>query len=103
MANIINQLKKIQPVFRRSSNARKILVTAFILLGIAALFVLQGATNRMEAENAALAEQAVQLEQANTELAGDIGALGSVQSVEEIAREELGLVSPDTVLIQPGD
>ena len=103
MANFINQLKNIQLVFRRSSNARKILVAVFILFGIAALFVLQGATAHMRAQNAALENQAAQLEQDNTELRGDIDALGSVQSVEEIAQEELGLVSPDTVLIQPGD
>ena len=103
MANIINYLKKIQPVFRRSSNAMKIFVIAVIIFGITGLFVLRYATEQMEAANAALESQAAQLEQDNTELQENIDALGSVQSVEQIAQDELGLVDPDTVLIQPGD
>lgn len=103
MANIINYLKKIQPVFRRSSIAMRVFVIAVILFGITGLFVLRSATDRMEAQNAALKEQAAQLEQDNTELRENIDALGSVQSVEQIAQDELGLMDPDTVLIQPGD
>ena len=103
MANIINYLKKIQPVFRRSSNAMKVFVIAVIIFGITGLFVLRYATEQMEAANNALANQAAQLEQDNTELQENIDALGSVQSVEQIAQDELGLVDPDTVLIQPGD
>ena len=37
----------------------------------------------------------------NQELQDKIDDLGSVQSVQDIAREELGLVDPDTIVIQP--
>ena len=103
MADIINILKHIQPVYRRSSNKMRLFVIGIILFGSIGLFVLRGAIRDTEAANAALESQAAQLEQENTEYQENIDALGSVQSVEQIARDELGLVDPDTVLIQPGD
>ena len=41
------------------------------------------------------------LEYANTELVEKTENLGSVQSVREIAQEELGLVDPNTVILDP--
>ena len=101
MANIINYLKKIQPVYRRSSNRTKIIVFVLLVVGIAGLFVLRDAINDAEAVNAALESQADQLEQENADLQENIDNLDTVQGVEQIAQDELGLVSPDTVLIQP--
>jgi len=102
MANIINYLKKIQPVYRRSSNRTKVIVFVLLVVGIAGLFVLRDAINDAEAVNAALESQADQLEQENADLQENIDNLDTVQGVEQIAQDELGLVSPDTVLIQPG-
>jgi cell division protein FtsB len=44
--------------------------------------------------------EAARLEQENAQLEQKIEILGSIQSAEQIAQEELGLVSPDTVLIE---
>ena len=41
------------------------------------------------------------LERENEELQQNIDALGSVESDERIAQEELGLAYPDTVILQP--
>ena len=101
MANIIDYLKKIQPVYRRGSNKTKILVIVLLVVGIAGLFTVRHAIGRAEAANAALESQAAALEQENTELQENIGNLDTVQGVEQIARDELGLEDPDTVLIQP--
>lgn len=103
MANIINNLKNIQPVYRRSSNALKIFVTVIILFGIVGLFVLRVSIGTLEAQNALLENQAAQLEQENAALQENIGNLDTVQGVEQVAGDELGLVNPDTVLIQPGE
>ena len=103
MANIINTLKNIQPVYRRSSNALKIFVSVIILFGIVGLFVLRTAIGDLNAQNAALESQAAQLEQENTALQENISNLDTVQGVEQIAQDELGLVNPDTVLIQTGE
>lgn len=102
MAKILEYLKHIKPVYRRSSNAMKIFVIVIILLGIAGLFVLRHATAVLEEENAALEETAQQLEQENAVLEEKIGIQGTKQAVIQIAQEVLGLVEPDTVLIRPG-
>jgi cell division protein FtsB len=46
-------------------------------------------------------QEAMALEQRNDDLADKISILDSVQSVEQIAQEELGMVKPDTVIINP--
>ena len=46
-------------------------------------------------------QQAVEIQQQNEDLENKISILGSNQSVEQIARDELGLVTPDTVIITP--
>ena len=103
MANIVNYLKHIRLEFRRSSSRMTIFIIGIIVFGIIGLFVLQNAIQRTEAANDELADQAAQLEQDNSQLTENIAGLGTVQGVEQIARDELGLVDPDTVLIQPGD
>ena len=103
MANIINYLKKVQPVYRRSSIRTKVIVLILLVVGITGFFVLRHTINEAEARNAALESQAQQLEQENADLQQNIDNLDTVQGVEQIAQDELGLVNPDTVLIQPGE
>ena len=103
MANIINYLKHIRLEFRRSSSRMTMFILGIVLFGIIGLFVLQSALRNTEAANAILETQALALEQENAQYAANISGLGTVQGVEQIARDELGLVDPDTVLIQPGD
>ena len=103
MANIINYLKHIRLEFRRSSGRMTLFIMGIILFGVVCLFALNSAIRSTEAANALLVTQALQLEQENARFDEKIDALGTVQGVEQIARDELGLVDPDTVLIQPGD
>ena len=53
------------------------------------------------AQIADLKEEASGLEYTNEELERKTEELGSVQSIQDIAEEELGLVDPDTVIFQP--
>ena len=70
--------------------------------GIAvALLGLQGAITGSRANAAALTEEADRLEQENKHLVQYIDELGTVQGIERIAEDELGLVDPDTVIIEP--
>ena len=46
-------------------------------------------------------ELAAVLEQENAELAEKKEDLGSSSSIRDIAKEELGLVEPDTIIIEP--
>ena len=101
MAIIIEYLKRIKPVCHRSSNRMKIFVIVVIILGIAGLFLIRGALADVNAANRDLANQAVLLEQENEELKGKISIQGTKEAVIQIARELLGLVTPDTVIVQP--
>ena len=101
MANIIEYLKRIKLVHRRSSNRMKIFVIVIIILGIAGLFALRCALSDLNAENQALENQITQLEMENEDLAHKISIQGTKEAVIQIARELLGLVTPDTVIVQP--
>ena len=101
MANIIEYLKRIKPVYRRSSNRMKIFVIVIIILGIAGLFMMRCALSDLNAENQALENQITQLEMDNEDLAHKISIQGTKEAVIQIARELLGLVTPDTVIVQP--
>ena len=101
MAEKKNPLGEIQVVYRRSKPLTKVVVIAAIVLSMAALIALRWTQNDILAQIQAMREEAAQLEQENAELREDIDELGSVQSVEEIAQEELGLVNPDTVIVDP--
>ena len=101
MAQIKEFISRIQLVRRPSQTATKVMVILALVLSMGALVTLRLSTNALKEENAALHDQAADLTAANEELKENIDQLGSVQSVEEIAREELGLVDADTVIFQP--
>ena len=96
-----NPLKHAKVVVRHSPTALKIVLIVLIVLSIIALGALRMVHNGILAETENLREEASALEHANGELQEKTEELGSVKSVEEIAKEELGLVDPDTVLITP--
>ena len=75
-------------------------VTASALLAAAALGTLSLVEHRMIRQTEDLRAQAAQIEYENSLLKQYTDELGSAKSVERIAREELGMVSPDTVLIE---
>lgn len=101
MTQLKEMFSRIKLVRHRSSNLTKIVVIVTIVLCMGALVTLRLAMNRIEKDTEALAAQAAELEQSNSDLTTQIGQLGSVQSVLDIARQELGLVNPDTVVFEP--
>ena len=103
MANIIHFLTHIRLKFRRSSNQMKLIVIGIIVFGCIGLFALRSTIRNTQESNALLVTQAAQLEQDVDTLNQQIDIAGSVEGVEQIAQDELGLVNPDTVLIQPGE
>lgn len=92
---------KIRLVRKRSSNLIKIVVLCAILLSTVALLVLGNAIRVTRERTESLRVQASRLEQENNRLTGLIDGLGTVAGIQQIAREELGLVDPDSVIIQP--
>ena len=101
MANIKEKLKLIKLRLRPSSRPAKIMLIVAILLAMVALIALRLAIYNLDNRTADLRDKAAALEQENRDLRENIGILGSVQSVIQIAMDELGLVDPDTVILEP--
>jgi cell division protein FtsB len=101
MAEFKNPFRRVQVEFRRGSALTKVIVMVAIVLSMTALLTLRLAQNHVQAQTEEMRAQAAQLEQENAELTEKLGKQGSIESVQEIAEEELGLVDPDTVVIKP--
>lgn len=96
-----NLTSRIRLVYKRSNTLTKVAVCTAVVLSTAALLMLHSATLDAQANRDALQQQAQQLEQEKNQLSDKIDSLGSADSVEQIAKDELGLVDPDTVIITP--
>ena len=96
-----NPLQNIKVVFRRSRNLTKLVVLVVVILSTVTLLVLGSAIvrERSRAENSR--EEAIALEQDNDRWQRYIEELGTVKGLLRIAREKLGLVDPDSLVIQP--
>lgn len=102
MERLMNMLSRIRLVYKRSSVLTKTLVLVALVVSITALLLLRSAIADSRAQAEAWRNQAAQLEQENSRLEQSIGSLGSVDGIKDIARDELGYVDPDTVVLQPG-
>lgn len=92
---------KIQVVIRPSSPLLKIVVIVLIVFSMAALISLSWVRQSIQTRTEAMRQEAYNLELENAELDRKIAELGTVQSVQDIAREELEMVDPNTVVIVP--
>ena len=101
MAKIKEKLKLIKLRLRPSPRSTKIMLIVAILLAMIALIALRMAITDLNNREEDLRQKAAALEQDNKDLQENIGILGSVQSIIQIARDELGLVDPDTVILGP--
>ena len=68
---------------------------------MAALLMLHGAIDATQKDTEELRQQAIALEQEQHQLEQYEKEKGTIQEVIRIAMERLGLVEPDSVVIQP--
>ena len=101
MAKIKEKLKLIKLRLRPSPRSTKIMLIVAILFAMTALIALRMAITDLDNRAEDLRKKAAAMEQENKDLQENIGILGSVQSIIQIARDELGLVDPDTVILDP--
>ena len=101
MAKIKEKLKLIKLRLRPSPRSTKVMLIIAILFAMMALLALRMATTDLNNRAEDLRQKAAALEQDNKDLQENIGILGSVQSIIQIARDELGLVDPNTVVLSP--
>lgn len=101
MAEQKNPPVKKKVVVRPAPPLLKIAICLLILFSMVALVALRWVHNGIQTQTEALTQEAAAAEATNADLQEKIADLGSVQSVKDIAREELDLVDPDTVLLDP--
>ena len=100
MANLSSFLSRFQLQYRRTPTLNKVVVAAAIVLSSLTLVSLRLAHWETKDRLAELTQQIAAQEQSNDALRQDIADLGTTDSIREIAREELGLVDPDTIIIE---
>lgn len=83
------------------SHVTIVAVSIAVVIALAALLVLHSVTLDAQARAEQWRAQAQQLEQENQALEDKIDNLGTLEGIKDIAKEELGLVDPDTVIITP--
>ena len=103
MTNIRSFLSKTQLQYRRTPTLHKVVVAAAIVLSSLTLVSLRLGHWEAEAKLSELQHRAAVLEQENQELRRDIDRLGTTDSIRDIAMDELGLVDPDTIIIENAD
>ena len=103
MANIHNFLNRFQLQYRRTSTLHKFVIAAAVLLSALTLVSLRLCYWDAQEQLRTLKQEAAVLEQQNEALRQDIDALGTADSIRDIAREELGLVDPDTIIFEQAD
>ena len=75
-------------------------LTALLLISLctAALLGSHVLISRLKEENRNLQQQALELEERNKELQGYIDNQGTDEGVKDVAKDELGMVDPDTII-----
>ena len=96
-----NPLKNAKVVVRPSPRALKVALILVIVFSMAALLTLRLVHNGIQAQIQELKGEAAALEYENSQLEQRLQEPGSIENVMAIAKEELGLVDPDTVLYDP--
>ena len=101
MQKIMNTLRRVKLVVRKSRPVTKAVALCAVVLSTVALLTLQSAILASREHAAELMEQAHKLEQQNQELEQRIDSLDTEEGIRDIAEQELGLVDPDTVILVP--
>ena len=92
---------KVKVVRRRSRLLTKVVVLVAVLLSIATLLTLLLAIHSTRTQTETLQEEAMGLQQENSRLELYIREFGTIKGIILIAKEELGLVEPGTIIIDP--
>ena len=96
-----NPFRSIRIIPRPGPRKLKIIIAALLLACSVALIALGVVHSRIQQKTRDALDQAAALEQENADLADKTENLGSSSVIKEIALDELGLVDPGTILIDP--
>ena len=93
-------LQNIKLVRQSTSPLLKTAATVAIALCTVTLIALRVCMWEKQTELSLIQNQAAALSQQNAELQARVDALGTAESYRQIAAEQLGLVDPDTIVIE---
>lgn len=101
MSEPVIRIGKTQIIWNHSSTLLKILVILLLVFSMVALVALNWVRISIANQTEAMRAEAAAVEAANQKLTERIENKDSQQVIRDIAKEELGMVSPNTILIQP--
>ena len=101
MSEPVIRIGKTQIIWNHSSALLKILVILLLVFSMVALVALNWVRISIANQTEAMRAEAAAVGAANQKLTERIENKDSQQVIRDIAKEELGMVSPDTILIQP--
>lgn len=101
MAERKNPFRNIKVIVRPGTRKLKIALILLLLISAAALVALGVVSSRIRQQTQSLLDQAAELEYENAELTDKTEKLGTDDGIRQIAQDELGLVDPDTVILDP--
>ncbi len=101
MKKLIARLRNIKVEYTRTHPVTKAAVGALLVLSIAALIALAWTGSTLRAEIQQMKEEASQLVEENADLQKKTDDPDAVDVVEDVAQDELDMVDPDTVIIDP--
>jgi len=93
--------RNVKVVVRPSPPVLKVVLILLILFSILALAALRWVTLGIQNKTDELRSEAAAAEYEKEELQEKIDTLGSVKSAQQIAEEELGLINPDAIILDP--
>ena len=99
MADRANPFRNIRLISRPAPRKLKILLAVLITAGILALAALGIVHGRIRQQTREALDQAAALEQENADLAEKATDPMSGDSIRDIAKDQLGLVEPGTIII----
>ena len=101
MKKLIARLRNIKVEYTRTHPVTKVAVGALLVLSIAALIALAWTGSTLRAEIRDMKEEASQLVEENADMKKETDDPDAVDVVGEVAQDELDMVDPDTVIIDP--
>ena len=96
-----SQYSRVRFVYKRSSTLTKVLVLSAVVLSTVTLLGLRHRIQKTEEQIAAMQSQVAREQEENAKLEQNIEALGTLDGVIQIAKDELGLEDPDTIILVP--
>jgi len=101
MKQLLARLRGIRIEYTRTHPVTKAVVGALLVLSIAALLALAWTGGKLRSEIQDLRQEALELEAENSDLRDKTRDPNAVDAMEAVAEDELDMVDPDTIIIDP--